>query len=309
MTVTAVVAGVLLLLAAAAVLPGRSPREASRGDLVPGPDSHWVYQLQAYTDGRLDEVAAAGADVAVVDLARDAKQDWFRPDEIDDVKARGAVVLAYLEIGSIENFRPEASTVRKEAPDLVLNRWEDWPEEHFVRYWDERWWDMVVRPRIDQALQAGFDGVYMDTPLAYEELDLKLVPGATRGRLAGQMANLIVRISDYAKEKDPGFLIVPQNSPELRLQPGYVEAIDGIGMEELFVLATDELCTQDWCEENLGHTRVLRDLGKFVLAVDYADDPDMVALAQRRHREEGFFGYVGPVELNEVRPQPRPSDR
>ncbi|GGK63871.1 endo alpha-1,4 polygalactosaminidase [Ornithinimicrobium pekingense] len=223
--------------------------------------------------------------------------------EIEQVRSRGTVVLAYFEIGSIENFRPEYPPVREQAPDLIFNRWDDWPEENFVAYWDERWWDLVVRPRVDQAQKAGFDGVYMDTPLAYEEIDLQLAPGATRGTLARRMVELIVRISEYAKAQEPGFLVVPQNSPELRQVPGYVDAIDGIGMEELFVLATDELCTQDWCEENLDHTRVLRDLGKFVLAVDYADDPAMVALAQRRQREEGFFGYVGPVELNTVRPQ------
>ncbi len=39
-----------------------------------------------------------------------------------------------------------------------------------------------MRPRVDQALQAGFDGVYLDTPLAYEELDLKLVQGENRDR-------------------------------------------------------------------------------------------------------------------------------
>lgn len=309
MTATVTVAGLLLAVATAAVLPGRSPREASRGVPAPGPDAYWVYQLQGYTDGRLDEVAAAGADVVVVDLARDAKDSWFRRDEIEAVRSRGAVVLAYLEIGSIENFRPEVKAVRDTAADLVLNRWEDWPEEHFVAYWDDRWWDLVVRPRIDQALRAGFDGVYLDTPLAYEEIDLYLAPGATRGTLARRMVDLIVRISEYAKRQDPGFLIVPQNSPELRQVPGYVDAIDGIGIEELFVLATDELCTRDWCEENLDHTRVLRDLGKFVLAVDYADDPELVALAQRRHREEGFLGYVGPVELDQVRAQPRTSGR
>ena len=51
------------------------------------------------------------------------------------------------------------------------------------------------------------------------------------------------------------------------------QAIDGIAMEELFFLATDKPCTEDWCSENLADTRALRDAGKFVLSVDYATRP------------------------------------
>ncbi|HEX2145520.1 MAG TPA: hypothetical protein VHG10_13535 [Glycomyces sp.] len=40
--------------------------------------------------------------------------------------------------------------------------------------------------------------------------------------------------------------ILVQNSPELREFPGYVDAIDGIGIEELFFLATDEPCAEAW---------------------------------------------------------------
>lgn len=305
--VTVLAVGVALVaLAAGAAHDPAQPAPAP----APGPGTgvttteqvrSWVYQLQRYPQGRLDEIAAAPHDLAVVDLARDAGADWFSATEIEEVKASGKVVLAYLEIGAIESFRPEAAAVRASPQDLVLNRWEDWPEEHFVRYWEEDWWELAVRPRLDRALSAGFDGVYLDTPLAYEELDRSLVPGASRAELARRMVALIEKISVYTKEREPGFWVVPQNSPELRTHPGYVDAIDGIGMEELFVLATDEPCTQDWCGENLEHTRALLRAGKLVLAVDYADRPDLVEQTCRRYAEEGFVGYVAPVQLDRIR--------
>ena len=216
---------------------------------------------------------------AVLDLARDAGSDYFRRDEIEALRRTGNTVLAYFEIGSIENFRPEYGPLRRHARDLILNRWDEWPDEFFVRYWDERWWTDVVRPRIDQALRAGFDGVYLDTPLAYEELDLSMAPGRSRDSLARAMVNLIARISRYAKARHPGFWIVPQNSPELRAYPGYLSAIDGIGMEELFFQATDRPCVADYCAENLSNARALRDAGKLVLAVDYAVRPGNVHIA------------------------------
>jgi cysteinyl-tRNA synthetase len=258
----------------------------------------WVYQLQGYPGGRLDALARAPQGIVVIDLARDAHRDYFRPPEIAALQATGKLVFAYFEIGSIEEFRPEYPQLQAEHPNLILNRWPDWPDEHFVAYWAGPWWDLVIRPRIDQAVNAGFDGVYLDTPLAYEELDLALVPGRTRADLAVAMVDLIVRISRYGKQRKPDLRIVPQNSPELRRYPGYTQAIDGIGMEELFVRATDDPCDEPYCVQNLAETRALRDAGKFVLAVDYADRDDLIASTCARYRQEGFYGYIGGRDLD-----------
>jgi cysteinyl-tRNA synthetase len=265
----------------------------------PGAVTSWVYQLQGYADDRLDAIARGPHQLAVIDLARDAHADWFTPAEIGRLRRAGKRVLAYFEIGSIERFRPEAPAVA--GAGLELNRWDEWPQERFVRYWDERWWSLVVRPRLDRALTAGFDGVYLDTPLAYEEIDLDLVAGRDRDGLAGAMAALVTRISRHAKQRRPGFWVVPQNSPELRHQPGYLAAIDGIGMEELFYRATDRPCVASFCAENLAETRALRAAGKLVLAVDYVTGPARVH-ACSRYRDEGFAGYPAHRDLDRISP-------
>jgi cysteinyl-tRNA synthetase len=262
---------------------------------------NWVYQLTDYPEGKLDALAAAPFDLAVIDLARDAHLGYFTPSEIAALR-KNKKVLAYFEIGSIENFRPEWPVIKDQNPDLLLNQWPDWPEEYFVRYWEERWWQRVVRPRVQQALDAGFDGIYMDTPLAYEELELALVPGETRDSLARKMVALIVRISQFAKAQRPGFWVFPQNSPELRRYPGYTAAIDGIGMEELFFLTHDKPCTKDYCAENLAETRALHQAGKIVLAVDYAKRSANIAKACQAARSEGFVPYVTKVELDRITP-------
>lgn len=287
-----------VLLIGALLLAGCSSDEkvAASTSAIPG----WVYQLQNYPDGRLDAIARGRYQTAVVDLARDAQESYFTKDEIAAVQAAGKRVLAYFEIGSIENFRPEYRATRDSR--LVLNKWDDWPDEYFVRYWEGSWWDQVVRPRVDRALAAGFDGVYLDTPLAYEEIDLSLVKGETRETLGRKMVGLIVRISQYAKQARPGFVVVPQNSPELQEHPGYTAAIDGIGIEELFFRATDERCTQDFCTENLAATRRLRSAGKLVLAVDYASRAGNVGKACQRYRDEGFTGYVTVRQLDQIKP-------
>lgn len=265
----------------------------------------FVYQLQGYADDGVDELVAAPQELAVIDLARDGHDDWFTAEEIGELQDSGKTVLAYFSIGSIEDFRPEQADL---PDDLVLNLWPDWPEEHWVRYWDPAWWDEVVRPRVDQALAAGFDGVYLDTPLAYENIDLSLLEGEGEDRdtLAQKMVDLIVRISQHGKAQDPGFLVFPQNSPELRTFPGYVDAVDGLGVEELFFAADDDTsdqpCVQDWCAENLAHVEALRDAGKQILAVDYASEPDNVTAACERYADDGFAGYVTTRALDTITP-------
>jgi len=299
-----VLAGLIAVaaLTVSAVLVLRTGIDRAPTAPEPGRISSWAYQLQGYAGDRLDQVAAGPYQLAVVDLARDANADYFRPEEIREVRRTGKRVLAYFEIGSIEDFRPEYPALRRDAGDVIANEWDDWPGEYFVRYWDERWWERVLRARVDQALRAGFDGVYLDTPLAYEQIDLGYAQGRDREALGAAMAALIVRISAYAKNLRPGFLIVPQNSPELRRFGGYTAAIDGIAMEELFFLATDQPCTQDFCAENLADTRALRDAGKFVLSVDYATRPADIRSACRRYRTERFAGTVTVLELDRLTP-------
>ena len=72
-------------------------------------------------------------------------------------------------------------------------------------------------------------------------------------------------------------------------------------MEELFFLATDKPCTENWCAENLAETRALRDAGKLVLAVDYADRPAQRARRARdRYAAERFAGCVTVRELDRI---------
>ncbi|GAA1676725.1 endo alpha-1,4 polygalactosaminidase [Glycomyces endophyticus] len=257
----------------------------------------WLYQLSGYQDDTLDAVAAAPQPTAVVDLARDGGDDYWTAAEITALHDAGKTVYAYFTMGSIETYRPEYDAVAAAGSDLVLNQWGDWPDEYFVKYWEQDWWDLVMRPRLDQAAAAGFDGVYLDVPNAYEEIDLALVPGETRETLARKMADLVIAVDEYTAG---GLAVLPQNSPELIEQDGYLDAVDGIGIEELWFLNADTPCDEDWCAENLANTRAIRDAGKLILAVDYAADPANKAAACAHYADEGFSGAVAGVDLDTV---------
>ena len=261
----------------------------------------WVYQLCDYKNSKLDEIRESDFDLAVIDLSRDGAGDYFTRQEIEAVKKSGKIVLAYFEIGAIEDYRPEWSSVPNE---LKAGKVGGWPKEQYVKFWDERWWP-VVKGRVDQALKAGFDGAYLDMVTTYEEIPKS---GFSSEQRAYKMVELIARISKYAKRKQPNFKIVPQNCPELytwsnwnsKPNKKYLDAIDGLGLESVFYLAHDKPANAEWCRENRANAIAIKKAGKLILGVDYAKNPKSIADAYKKQRKIGFVPYVSVEKLNVV---------
>ena len=264
----------------------------------------WVYQLCNYKDGKLDEIARAKFDLAVIDLTRDGKTDYFTHEEVAAVRETGKIVLAYFEIAAIEDYRPEWNQVPAELKAGIVG---GWPKEQYVRFWDERWWS-IVQGRLDQALKAGFDGAYLDMVTTYAEIPKSDMKVEERARL---MVNLIAHISRYAKERNPFFKIVPQNCPELYTRFAWnpasntkcLDAIDGLGIESVFYIAHDKPADKAWCKENRDNALAIKKAGKLILGVDYAKKPESIADAYKKQRSIGFVPYVSVVQLDAVMPE------
>ena len=265
----------------------------------------WVYQLSDYKNDSLNEIEKSPFDLAVIDLTRDGKNDYFSREEIFKVKKSGKIVLAYFEIGAIENYRPEWDAV---PDDLKAGKVEGWPNEQYVKFWDERWWP-IVKGRVDQALKAGFDGAYLDMVTTYEEIPNS---GINREELAHKMVNLIARISNYAKKKNPAFKIVPQNCPELytwsywtpKPNGKYIKSIDGLGLESVFYIAHDKPANKGWCRENRKNAIAIKNAGKIILGVDYAKKTKNIIDAYKKQRAIGFIPYVSTESLDKIQKQP-----
>ena len=108
---------------------------------------------------------------------------------------------------------------------------------------------------------------------------------------------------------------MPQNSPELRAWPKYLPAIDGLGMEELYFQATDNPCSQSWCQDNRTNAAAIRAAGKLVLTIDYADQAANIASAYTQARgrlcavrvEPGPEYHAGQPRLGSLIPGTRSS--
>ena len=88
--------------------------------------------------------------------------------------------LAYLNVGQAEDYRSywqsewraPADSARG-TPDFMVSVDPDgWPGNYPVTYWDPRWKRVLFGHRaalLDQILEDGFDGVYLDWVLGYQE--------------------------------------------------------------------------------------------------------------------------------------------
>jgi len=121
---------------------------------------------------------------------------------------------------------------------------------------------------------------------------------------AERMQAFVKEISDYAKAKKPDFIIIPQNGSELiynHTDPGegirdsYVNAIDGMGIEELFYDSDgNKISANDEDQkERLAALRKIRasPYNKTIMVSDYAPDSGKIDNSVAWNKDENFISF------------------
>ncbi|NDU99723.1 endo alpha-1,4 polygalactosaminidase [Pseudoroseicyclus tamaricis] len=193
----------------------------------------WDWQLQPPFE--------LSADVAIIDLD---------PDEVDaaDVQAlqaRGVMTVAYISVGTWEEWRSDAGAF----PDHVLGRvYGDWPDERFLDIRDHATLLPIMRERFARAAAMGFDAIEPDN------LDVHI----NESGFAVGPADLVAYAEALAEmAHGMGLQIGQKNVPDL--VPQLVPVMD-------FMVA--EGCFDDgWCDAALPYLAA----GKPVLDAEYTD--------------------------------------
>ena len=261
--------------------------------------ANWVYWL---SDINLTEIAGLSPEVVVIDYSQDGGPDseFSRSDitGLRDAMSDPGLVISYMSIGEAESYRYYwQSAWTSDKPGWPEKENPNWEGNYKVRYWDPEWQSIILGSAssyLDRIIAAGFDGVYLDIIDAYDYF-------AEQGRETAEdeMVAFVSAISQYAKLKRPGFLIFPQNAPELGARSDYMAVVDGIGMEGVYFGWEEpnrrtSAADTTWLEEQLAR---FIDAGRTVLAVDYASGKDDVADAYRLSRAHGFTPTVTDVDL------------
>ena len=265
----------------------------------------WGYQLQQVDP---DLVAASPYDLMVIDYARDGSSEQaFTRVDVATMQRKpdggSRIVLAYLSIGEAEDYRSYWQRSWLHSPPAWLGSENpDWPGNYAVRYWDPRWQSLIMGDTgayLDSIVAAGFDGIYLDRVDAFDIA----APAMSRETRMKLMAEFVAAIAAYARQRQPGFIVVGQNAEELLDNATYADAIDAVGKEDLFFGLDGDgtLNAKSELRASLTPLQRFQASGKPVFVVEYLETPDSKVLAHENAAALGAPLFIGDRELDDVR--------
>lgn len=251
----------------------------------------WFYQLQVsdYTD-----LAESKYDLLVID--GDPSAHDLNRNLVERLKCDGdgeKFLVSYLSVGQAENYRDYwQSDWGVGNPSWIAYADEVWNGDFYVRYWVPEWRDIIFQ-RVDKMVDRGFDALYLDVIDAYAFFE------SERGDAREDMRVLIADIAARARARsgNPDFGIFVQNAEELieLVGPSWIEPLTGIGKEEPFYWATDDIvedAQRFWNDHYLSQWVAA---GKLVMNVDYVTEQ---AHIDEVYTESRLRGYV-PLTLRQ----------
>ena len=275
-----------------------------------------AYVLQADSLAKIKTAAAAklaacGRDWIVLDAALSSDEPWTSADlAAIRVGRDGRRVIAYLSIGEAEDYRaywrrewganrdgkPDAA-----APAFLVAENPDWKGNYRVKYWHADW-QQIILADVDRIMAAGFDGLYLDIVDGFEtfERDDSLAPSdGERGRGEGHnyiddrpnpetkqtyrrdMVDWVKAIAAQARKKNPAALVIPQNGTQLLAQTDFLDAVDAVGVEDLFTNG-DKLQPASETKNILGFLAPLMAPHKPVLDIEYPKNKERRAQVREK---------------------------
>ena len=330
------------------------PPPSGDGDGTPGQPTRlsevrfWAYQIGALNeDGAIDALAESAYDLLVLEPTRTDREntDFDTAAMVARLKASDGsrpgfkkIVVAYIDIGEAEDWRtywPESWVAPTAGgpgePDFLLTVDPDgWSGNYPLAFWDERWKDIIINNDdsiLQQVLDDGFDGIYMDWVEAYSDVDVMAAAEAAGLDPKAEMIEFIREIREHVREQDPNFFIIPQNASEIafEIEEEYFAIIDAIGQEQIYFdgdadtewddpKAGDKSVPDEGADENDGYNRRFYeetlqpylDAGIPVFSIDYARETANVAEAYSTASNNGYVPYVSLRPLDRLTETPPP---
>lgn len=153
--------------------------------------------------------------------------EHYSKSEISELRENKKIVLAYLNIGEIETYRPYFDLVK---PDWLLEKNEDWPDHYFVNPSKKGWRNLLQKKVIPQYLDKGFQGFLFDS------VDL-----ASQSRFPEYHSAMVKLIKSLHKNFPKAIIIL--NNGEFLLDD-IANNVHGLLIEEVFTERINEKLTR-----------------------------------------------------------------
>jgi cysteinyl-tRNA synthetase len=168
-----------------------------------------------------------------------------------------------------------------------------------VRFWYPGWQDIIVYNEdsyLSRIIAAGFDGVYLDRVDAYYDIE------RDTENAKDWMVSFVAELAAIARQKKPGFIVIPQNAEELLGDQRYLAVIDGVAKEDLLYGSDGdgERNSDSRIAQSSKKLEAARTMGLTVLGVEYLSDPKERERADKDLRARGIVPYFGPRGLDRL---------
>ena len=183
------------------------------------------------------------------------------------------------------------------APSWLHHENVQWKGNYYVRFWEPEWQNIIFGTPdsyLDRIIYAGFDGVYLDRADIYAYWE------TVRSSSEDDMVDFIARLSTYAKERNPDFLVILQNAEELASHQDMRDAIDSVAKEDLLygIDHTEAANRPVEIATSIRHLKRAQASGLPIFVVEYLSDTNKVENAKQRLVELGFVATFASRELD-----------
>lgn len=296
---------------------------------------NWAYQLQGLDlENGIDQLIQSKYDVLVIEPVRTEKLSLdfdtkAMVKRIKDSKGSDGVsrklVIAYINIGEAEDWRwywKWSSNDKKSWPGYIIGGDPDgWSGDYPVAYWDKDWKNLCIyggasskadgySSLLEEAIEDGFDGVYLDWVEGYSENIVMEKAKRDKVDAKGEMISFLSEIRKYSKSKKEDFLIIQQNGVELyKGFPEVFDYIDAVAQEAIWYdgssfddwedpAGADMIQNRETSTTYIENLKKYMEKGKVVFNVEYADKFKKEAL--KRSKENGFIPYCSKRPLSKL---------
>ena len=208
------------------------------------------------------------------------------------------IVLAYVSVGEAEDYRFYWNRATSGGKAAFLDRPNpSWPGNVRVKFWDPAWKAVLYSGRdawIDRILDAGFDGVFLDTVDTAEAWAEDGRPDAP-----DRMADLITALARHARLRDPGFIVVASNPFALMGRADVIDALSGVLAED-YVMRGESIATERTLDALMQPLRRAARAGLSVMLVEYPGSRKGIDRFSSVCASEGFLCYAGRKTLDRI---------
>jgi len=255
----------------------------------------WGYYINGPV---VEKIYNSEYDLIVTDTD-DSNGEPFSKSDVDHMKespsGKRKLIIAYISLGEAEDYRWYwNNNWKKNQPKWLGKSNPDWPGNYTIKDWWHPDWQDITKAILDRVLSAGFDGIYIDKVDAYQDL------GGSE-ELKFLMSKYIISVSEYVKNKNPNFLVIPQNAEEMAEIPEYLAAVDGIGKENTFYENDGTKVSKEDSQYAIENLNRFTKENKLVLMVEYVGGTKKRAVERNiKELDLKYVTYYGPVALNKL---------